>query len=129
MGNDIRSMTIDQASRRAQLATHQCPTYNPSEKDDKIDSKLVRNGMDAEVAYSWTELYARDQYMEFIQNPLEKDRQTNVKNEVLSFLDQPGEYHMLIKDAKEEMEDIDTKREGSTRLVPPLLPSFLINGK
>jgi hypothetical protein len=129
MGNDIKSMTRDQASRRVNFTQYTSPTYLP-ETTNAIAKVLLDNNGDVEQGYPWMELYENEAYQKFIQNPLDEKNQKAVKGGVLSFDPLPGCYHLLIKDAEDEMKDIDNSSDiDSKKLSPPLLPSFLSMAK
>lgn len=120
MGNDIKSMTIDQASRRADFTGIGSPTYG-FEATPKVNATLVDFNNDAEAAYPWTQLYDTAAYQAFIINPLDDTIQNTVKNEVLCFTPKGSCTHMLIGNAKTELQDPDS----SVKLSPPFLPSYL----
>ena len=125
MANDVKSMNIDQASRRANFTGHVSPTYNPSESTKDITVRLYNNHLDAEGAYPWTSLYESEAYTNFIANPLDERNQTAVKNQVLNFESMPLRYHMLIREGYDEMMTLDENSEGDLpTLQPPFLPSF-----
>ena len=130
MGGDVKSMSIDQASRRANFSEYVLPTYNPSETSGTINANLLSNGFDPEISYPWTELYEKPAFQAFIKNPLEKDCHNEVKNSVLSFNCMAGHYHMLIMNGEKEMKELDkNSKEALPKLTPPFLPSFLSMAK
>ena len=126
MGGDVKLMSIDQASRRANFSEYMSPTYNPSETLGTINANLLSNGFDPKIAYPWTELYEKPAFQAFIKNPLDKDCQNEVKSSVLSFNCMPKHYHMLIGNGEKEMQKLDkNSEEALPKLTPPFLPSFL----
>lgn len=122
MGNHVKNMDINQASRRADFTTNESPTYNSSETAVELGKKLLDSCMDPELAYPWTALYDDDRFKAFIDNPLDENTQRAVRDEVLIFNCMPGFYHMLIREGLEEMETLD--KDGTDRL-PALKPPFL----
>lgn len=126
MGNDVKNMDIDQASCRADFTTNESPMHNPTERAEDVGKTIYMNYMDVDAAYPWTDLYDKESFEAFINNPLSEENQKAVRDQVLNFNCVPARYHNLIREGLDEMTQLDESRKHDQRpvLKPPFLPSF-----